>query len=471
MADIFLSYANEDRKSAAQVARMLESVGWRVWWDRRIPAGRTWRSMLEDALREMRCMVVLWSHSSVNSPWVTEEAEEARRLGKTIVPVLIQAVEPPIGFRAIQAADLARWDGTAGDPAARMFIADLKAVLGSPLARPGQRGSSNFETDRRFSLARTLSDYWPKLTVVAGLIAVLFAAWQFWPESGRKIATPPPQTVEDNVKSPPAASLVSLTISGERHELKPSDILKLRVTANYSDGKQQEIRDGIEWSSSASRVATITKEGAVTARTAGTAEITAKIGEVLSSGWRLSVTAVERPAPAIAPVKLVGLNISAAKKVLFTNDRSPIRVRGRYSDDTEETISDGLQWQLSDPLVASLNANGELLALRPGKVEVVARFGELRSSPLTFLIKESPKTFPAAKAYEPPLVTEQTKARIAASISRAESFREQGKYAAALAELEKAKAIDNSNEEIRKEIEQTRRACNAERALGNKLDC
>ena len=140
MEDIFLSYANEDRKSAAQVARMLESVGWRVWWDRRIPAGRTWRSMLEDALREMRCMVVLWSHSSVESPWVTEEAEEARRLGKTIVPVLIQAVEPPIGFRAIQAADLARWDGTAGDPAARMFIADLKAVLGSPLARPGQRG-------------------------------------------------------------------------------------------------------------------------------------------------------------------------------------------------------------------------------------------------------------------------------------------------------------------------------------------
>ena len=86
-------------------------------------------------------MVVLWSHSSVESPWVTEEAEEARRLGKTIVPVLIQAVEPPIGFRAIQAADLARWDGTAGDPAAQMFIADLKAVLGTPLARSDQRSS------------------------------------------------------------------------------------------------------------------------------------------------------------------------------------------------------------------------------------------------------------------------------------------------------------------------------------------
>ena len=77
MADIFISYANEDRESAAQLARTLETAGWRVWWDRRIPAGRTWRAVLEDALREMRCMVVLWSENSVQSPWVAEEAEEA----------------------------------------------------------------------------------------------------------------------------------------------------------------------------------------------------------------------------------------------------------------------------------------------------------------------------------------------------------------------------------------------------------
>ena len=106
MTDIFISYANEDRDTAAQLAARLESVGWRVWWDRRIPAGRTWRAILESALSEMRCMVVLWSKHSVESPWVAEEAEEARRLGKTLVPVLIERVEPPIGFRAIQALSL-----------------------------------------------------------------------------------------------------------------------------------------------------------------------------------------------------------------------------------------------------------------------------------------------------------------------------------------------------------------------------
>ncbi|HEX5021241.1 MAG TPA: hypothetical protein VFX54_11305 [Candidatus Binatia bacterium] len=40
-----------------------------------------------------------------------------------------------------------------------------------------------------------------------------------------------------------------------------------------------------------------------------------------------------------------------------------------------------------------------------------------------------------------------------------------------MAELEKAKLIDAADEQIKKEIEQTRRACNAEKVLGNKVNC
>src|ERR1041384_6781365 len=155
MADIFISYANEDRETAAKFAELLESVGLRVWWDRRIPAGRTWRAVLEDALREMRCMVVLWSENSVQSPWVAEEAEEARRLNKSIVPVLIQQVEPPIGFRAIQAADLAKWDGSADDPAAQLFLADLKSVLGGEPTKPVPGANDDGEI-------RSVGDRWKR---------------------------------------------------------------------------------------------------------------------------------------------------------------------------------------------------------------------------------------------------------------------------------------------------------------------
>ena len=131
MADIFLSYTEKDRDVARRVAAMLGSVGWTVWWDRRIPAGGTWRSVLEHALENMRCMVVLWSVHSVESEWVYEEATEGRRQGK-LVPVLIEPVRPPAGFREIQAADLTGWDGSNEFEGVRMLVADLEQLLGKP---------------------------------------------------------------------------------------------------------------------------------------------------------------------------------------------------------------------------------------------------------------------------------------------------------------------------------------------------
>ena len=131
MTDIFLSYTEKDREQAQRIAAMLEAVGWSVWWDRRIPAGKTWRSVLDKALENMHCMIVLWSSRSIESEWVYEEATEGRRLGK-LVPVLIEAVRPPAGFREIQAADLTHWDGTREFDGMRMLIADLENILGKP---------------------------------------------------------------------------------------------------------------------------------------------------------------------------------------------------------------------------------------------------------------------------------------------------------------------------------------------------
>lgn len=137
MADIFLSYTEKDRDEARRIAAMLESVGWTVWWDRRIPAGDTWRNVLERALDHMRCMVVLWSTRSIESEWVYEEATEGRRQG-TLVPVLIEAVRPPAGFREIQAADLTHWDGSLEFEGMRLLVADLERLLGKPDTGGGQ---------------------------------------------------------------------------------------------------------------------------------------------------------------------------------------------------------------------------------------------------------------------------------------------------------------------------------------------
>jgi hypothetical protein len=274
--------------------------------------------------------------------------------------------------------------------------------------------------------------------------------------------------------------LVSLVIDGARKELQPSETMRLAVSGKYSDGTQTQIKDGIEWSSSAPQVAVVSADGEVKGLKAGSSDIKAKIGGVASAGWTVSVKAAETEAKPIPTVRLVALRVSSSSRELLMREKAAIRVRGRYSDNTEQNLASGFEWQVSDPSIASINRGGELEARRPGKVEIIARAGELQSAPLTVVVKEAQKIAPPvvqpAKPQEampirPPAVSEQAKARIVAYINRAASYREEGNYAAALAELEKAKAMDALNDEIRKEVEQTKRACNAERVLGNKPNC
>jgi hypothetical protein len=55
-----------------------------------------------------KCVVVIWSYHSVNSSWVTEEAEIGMK-DRRLIPVLIDAAQPPLGFAAIQSVDLTKW--------------------------------------------------------------------------------------------------------------------------------------------------------------------------------------------------------------------------------------------------------------------------------------------------------------------------------------------------------------------------
>ena len=50
MSDIFISYKREDRPRARAVARSFEKHGFSVWWDRKIPPGRTFDQVIQEAL-------------------------------------------------------------------------------------------------------------------------------------------------------------------------------------------------------------------------------------------------------------------------------------------------------------------------------------------------------------------------------------------------------------------------------------
>jgi TIR domain len=131
MADIFISYASEDQPRAEMLAQALDDQGWSTFWDRTIPIGKTWRETIGRELHDARCVIVLWSKTSIESAWVQEEADDGKRRG-VLVPILIENVQPPIGFRSIQAAHLENWEGTKLTQPFRKLIVDIAALIGPP---------------------------------------------------------------------------------------------------------------------------------------------------------------------------------------------------------------------------------------------------------------------------------------------------------------------------------------------------
>lgn len=138
MSDIFISYASEDRERTKQLAEALGRHGWTIWWDRKIPFGKSFDQVIEQQISESRCLIVLWSTHSVASDWVKNEAREGKARG-VLIPVLIEETRTPLEFRHIQTANLVGWDPATLHPEFDELLRELERLLGRPMQR--QQGS------------------------------------------------------------------------------------------------------------------------------------------------------------------------------------------------------------------------------------------------------------------------------------------------------------------------------------------
>jgi hypothetical protein len=140
VSDIFVAYVEDDRARAARLIRALQAEGFGVWSHEDLPSGKNWHVQIESALETAKCVVVLWTKSSVGpaGEFVREEARWAKSRG-IIVPVLLQKVDPPLGFGEIQAIDLRRWGGSRRNAFFRDLCATLRARLAGTVV-PAPRG-------------------------------------------------------------------------------------------------------------------------------------------------------------------------------------------------------------------------------------------------------------------------------------------------------------------------------------------
>src|SRR5258708_5642629 len=103
---VFLSHSSHDREEAELIYQRLLKCGVDAWASfRDIPPGAEWDKSIQAALDDARFVLIVVSHSSVESSYVRTEVEFALNEGKTVIPILIENVKLPLRWHTLQFVD------------------------------------------------------------------------------------------------------------------------------------------------------------------------------------------------------------------------------------------------------------------------------------------------------------------------------------------------------------------------------
>lgn len=92
MADVYISYAREDRDIASHLAQLLQRSGLTVFFDMEaLVSGHDFTKAIAEALHQAKAVVVLLSVNTKRSTWVQRELSSVieKKDGPLVVPVLL----------------------------------------------------------------------------------------------------------------------------------------------------------------------------------------------------------------------------------------------------------------------------------------------------------------------------------------------------------------------------------------------
>lgn len=235
MADIFISYANQDRERAGKLAVAFGAMGWSVWWDGRIIVGQAFDETIERELASAKSVVVLWSKDSITSEWVKNEAAVGARRG-ILVPAMLDRVQLPLEFSRKQTADLTGWNGDPSHSGFQAVCEGISAILG---------GSSNLRLRPAPSTRR--SRRWIGTGIAILIFGVGYGIYQLAPWRAIRVSGSPSASQAASVGNDDLANLVAGTylgtINSDSKGTSRSDVLvtvtridrtKVRVSSDNS---------------------------------------------------------------------------------------------------------------------------------------------------------------------------------------------------------------------------------------------
>jgi predicted Ser/Thr protein kinase len=162
------------------------------------------------------------------------------------------------------------------------------------------------------------------------------------------------------------------------------------------------------------------------------------------------ISAVRSPSETV-PMRV---SIDAEKKQLGVGEK--IFLRATVAKGGDEKAASDVVWRSSNESVIAMSSKGEAEALKEGAASVVASYQGVDSGPVTLTVKGLG-----------PLL-----AKIDGLRKKARDSLDHGDYQSAFKVLHEAMRIDSNNNEVKKDIEQTRKACLAEQRVGlTKIAC
>ncbi|MEJ2202451.1 MAG: toll/interleukin-1 receptor domain-containing protein [Desulfuromonadaceae bacterium] len=172
MSDIFIGYLREEMAEAGMLANALEQGGWSVCWDSKFQEGASFAEVVEKALREAKCVIVLWSAKSVQSGFFEDLATFAFNQ-RMLVPVAIEDVSPPARFAKIAVQRLIEWDGSRDCPEFARLVETISALVppsataqAKPVERCDQNSSPTVEAGNVFTDILQDGSIGPEMVVI-----------------------------------------------------------------------------------------------------------------------------------------------------------------------------------------------------------------------------------------------------------------------------------------------------------------
>ncbi len=172
-ADVFISYAREDRDVARELAQTLSGEGYSIWWDRELVPGNEYADVIEKTLESAKAIIVLWSEAARKSHWVRDEAAVGRDRER-LAPILLDSGQPPLGFRQVHTVSM---EAVRSDPQTRQaLLASLAAFCGRPAPAPTAKAKSAKailgEEKRQRSFMAT---FWLTSFVISAIVSAALA--------------------------------------------------------------------------------------------------------------------------------------------------------------------------------------------------------------------------------------------------------------------------------------------------------